>query len=278
MFRQAKCNRIILVSSPTHLPRCLRDACSLWLHPPAPCDPLPSIGNLGSITPPDGGSGGGDRCSSDSSESGCLEDKLRFAVGEEKISISSHGKDEDALAEQALDVEQKSSPRLRTKRDEQAPLAWDKLVKVRDAVARSTTIPDGNDDDGHDEEERGMELSWRPVLLASPSGASYADCGPDDVAIVEPPHRGDNDDDRFNNELAFLETRGRAAASPDNRSQVENKNEGEGVPEASDEVPMLHELVALALRVPKGGGERFRREFQALLRRHLRAEDVERYW
>lgn len=27
---QAKCDRVILVSSPTHVPRCVRDACSLW--------------------------------------------------------------------------------------------------------------------------------------------------------------------------------------------------------------------------------------------------------
>ncbi|CAN0523330.1 unnamed protein product, partial [Laminaria digitata] len=42
-----------------------------------------------------------------------------------------------------------------------------------------------------EEEEEERRRRWRPVILASPSGTSYADYGPDDVAIVEPPHRGD---------------------------------------------------------------------------------------
>jgi DUF218 domain len=34
IFAAARIDRVILVSSPTHLPRCLRDACSLWSAPP----------------------------------------------------------------------------------------------------------------------------------------------------------------------------------------------------------------------------------------------------
>ncbi|CAM9512096.1 unnamed protein product, partial [Phaeothamnion confervicola] len=87
LFEEAGCTRVILVSSPTHLPRCLRDACIIFAH----SDP----GNNG-----------------------------------------------------------------------------------------------GGDDDGGDGAAP-PDRRWRPVLLASPCDTSYAGAGPADVAVVEPPHRGD---------------------------------------------------------------------------------------
>lgn len=108
----------------------------------------------------------------------------------------------------------------------------------------------GSGDDGWDE--------WRPLLLASPSDTSFHSYGPDDVAIVEPPHRGDDD-----RKICFgggvSASRGLGVDPPAGKGRV--SAEGEGAP------PLLHELVVLALRL--GGDVMFRAELDGMLRRYL---------
>lgn len=155
MFPQEGCDRIILVSSPTHLPRCLRDASSLWLEPPAL--------NPNASCPTTQGAA-------------CLEEP--------------------------------------------------------------STAGDGIESNCDNIEER-LRNQWRPLLLASPSDTSFADFGPEDVAIAEPPHRPD-------------------------RGQQEEGYQGTR--------PLLHELVGSALRVSKEDQHRFLGEFQALVRRYAPEE------
>ena len=125
---------------------------------------------------------------------------------------------------------------------------------------------DGDEGGGEEEEEEERRRRWRPLILASPSGTSYAEYGPDDVVIVEPPHRGDDHGNvcRISplSDLGEVTTefpRGSPALTPD-EDLVQH---GEPL--------LLHELVALALRVKKSDRQ-FRRELEALLGRSLREE------
>lgn len=161
----------------------------------------------------------------------------------------------------------------------------------------------------HNEEEgRGRRRQtlppWRPVILASPSGTSYADYGPGDVAIVEPPHRGDSGHvlgDSTNTPPTSDSSDGPTSAKvfppvPDesrrastivagsgdsaavNSKDVEDDGYALGEHacmepgEAAAPALLLHELVALALRIGKGSEEQFRIEFQALLLRYTGKE------
>lgn len=243
-IRQENCDRIILVSSPTHLPRCLRDACSVWL---------------------------------DSSQHNFLP------------------------------------------RDATTSITTGEHVEARGAASDGPGEGGGDEIEGVQEEEAAAEHNekegkgrrrqtlrpWRPVILASPSGTSYADYGPGDVAIVEPPHRGDSDhvlSDGTKTPPIGSNSGGATPASlfpavPDDSRRASTLvagNDGsvavksKGVQddgyllgenrfvdpgEAADPAMLLHELVALALGVGKGSKERFRMEFQELLRRYMDEEN-----
>ncbi|CAN0347888.1 unnamed protein product [Ascophyllum nodosum] len=153
LFRKERCDRVILVSSPTHLPRCLRDACSLWLEP------------------------------------------------------------------------------------------------------HSSSL---NDKEGDDEDD--WRQRWRPVVLASPSDTSFVDFGPNDVAIVEPPHRPAG---------GFLETVALSSARMLDQSTQDAAKIAEDVEETA---PPLHKLVASALKVGEEDRRQFHREFHSLLRRYVPEE------
>lgn len=236
-FGQENCDRVILVSSPTHLPRCLRDACSLWL----------------------------DSCHHNS----LPRDATHRTIGEhvEKTDAMEHGDDEEA-------------------------------GEGQEEADKHKEEEEGGGDKGR--RRRHRLPSWRPVILASPSGTSYADYGPGDVAIVEPPHRGDSDrvwgDDAKSANVssdgpslasiipALSDDARRAstlvAASGDSEAGKSQDVEADYAlllavergfkePGESTTAPLLlHELVALALRVGMSSEERFRTEFQALLRRY----------
>lgn len=237
-FWQENCDRVILVSSPTHVPRCLRDACSAWLnsshHDSLPKDGAPST------------------------------------RGEhvELVGIMEHGNGEDEGDWVGSGGEEAA------KRNEE-----------------------------EDKERRRQRLRpWRPVILASPSGTSYADYGPGDVAIVEPPHRGDSgripsdsaDTPGINSygpslapKTPSLPHSARRAsthvASGGDPAAGTSKDVGEGYelgergfkePRVATAPMLLHELVALALVVGKGSEEQFRKEFQELLRRYTDNENT----
>eukprot|EP00752_Nemacystus_decipiens_P008617 g7696.t1 len=201
IFRKENCDRIILVSSPTHLPRCLRDACSLWLdpqHPPPPRREGTASTTVHHLKNADTTGNGGHR------NKERLEDWGGFE-GEERT--------------------------------------------------------------------RRRQRSWLPLVLASPSDTSYAGYGPDDVAIVEPPHRGDHD----------WGDSGPIAAIPGDSASAEGKDAEDGDLAArtsseagAEETPapllLLHDLVALALRVRKSSGEDFRQALQELLSRYVDTE------
>lgn len=162
---QEGCTRIILVSSATHIPRCVRDACTLW-------DGQPRM--------------------------------------EAQLGGGFTAKDSQTVS----DVGQ--------------------------------TAPE---EDGEGEAEHG----WKPVILASPCGTSFTDYTPGDVAIIEPPHRGDDP------ALTAL------GLPVDGRSLEESFPEG-----LPSRPPLLHELVGQMIRLPKGEKSAcFRRDLDALLRRYL---------
>ncbi|CAM9225138.1 unnamed protein product [Scytosiphon promiscuus] len=280
LFRKENCDRVILVSSPTHLPRCLRDACSLWLD-----------GNEGvSGDAPDAA---GAQRASDLPPTG--------------IDEGGHHRQHPVTAE--------------------SPFATVGSANgLRAAGATTTEGPihggseadaDGGEDGGGDDggvPEKGRRRGasrrrpWRPVILASPSGTNYADYGAADVAVVEPPHRGDSAHvssgggasnggtcsngsrpgadpsatvadqarrklvaRRFENgETAAGEAAGKESGLHSNGA-LRRADKGGGTPSVPPP-PLLHELVALALRIGKGREEEFRREFQALLRRYVDVE------
>lgn len=168
---------------------------------------------------------------------------------------------------------------------------------------------DGDDEVGwreeeaveHKEEHTGRRCHtlqpWRPIILASPSGTSYAGYGPGDVAIVEPPHRGDSP--HVLGESAKIPTIGGDGstsasiipAPPDDSRRASTLEPGSGDSAAGNSnnveddyamgerglkelgeatAPMLlHKLVAQALLVGKGREEQFRIDFQALLYRYV---------
>lgn len=209
-FWQEHCDRVILVSSPTHLPRCLRDACSLWLNPqhqppPRAKDAAPTVG--------------------ESAENGDI--------------TTDHGR-----------------------HDKQGRLAEDGR---------------GGEKDSRQREQR----RWLPLVLASPSDTSYAGYGPDDVTIVEPPHRGDT------NRVSGDGSSGTSSGGPDSAPNpvfpgdsaegeggeaehgalvAQNLSQAEGT---ATPLLLLHDLVALALRVRKSSDAGFRKELQELLRRYV---------
>ena len=201
---QENCDRVILVSSPTHLPRCLRDACSLWLDPqhqppPRPGDATPSAG--------------------------------------QHADVEGHSKQE------RLEEEEDGGDKARRRR---------------------------------------QRRPWLPLVLASPSATSYAGYGPDDVAIVEPPHRGDHGWGRGDGSIEIgSRDPGSAptAVFPGDSAGREDKEAEEGgdlnirnspkaeAEETATPLLLLHELVALALRVRRSSDEGFRTELQELLSR-----------
>lgn len=215
-FGQENCDRVILVSSPTHLPRCLRDACSLWLDSPHP--------------PPQRAEGA----------------TLTAGKGAENAETTGRGG-------------QGNQGRL----DEHGG---------------------GEEGPGRGRGRRRQPRSWQPLVLASPSNTNYAGYGPGDVAIVEPPHRGDSD--RGLGDGGITATGGNSCRLDQAPSTVfrgdsgrgEGKEAEGGASEARDlsgaeetTTPslLLHDLVTLALRVGKRDDEGFRRELQALLGRYV---------
>lgn len=266
------------MSSPTHLPRCLRDACSLW-----------------------------------------LDDD-----------------DDDEISGDMLDAQdpppERTSEEIR-RQDLPIPAGMSPYATVGNAngfptaTAWSTTT-EGTTDDGSDAEEVDQEIDnsdeadehgeeqeeaerrrrprrrrpWRPLILASPSGTNYADYGAADVAVVEPPHRGDSahvspvggasengekcsggsrhgvGPISTDSEEGCHNLRARSFEDGEVAAGREGEYHGNGVRRAGRRgAPpspplLLHELVALALRIGKGREEEFRREFQALLRRYVDVE------
>ena len=207
-FGQENCDRVILVSSPTHLPRCLRDACSLWLDPqhqaPSRTQNRPSAGEHA-----------------------------------EDAGTADHGR-------------QDSRGRI-------------------------------DEDDGEEEEERIRRPTWLPLILASPSDTSYAGYGPSDVAIVEPPHRGDHDWGGGDRSAGASTDSAPIPGFPDNSGAGEGEaaeDDGLAARDASEaeetsttSLLLLHDLVGLALRVRKSSNGVFRRELQELLRRYVDVEE-----
>lgn len=206
---QENCDRVILVSSPTHLPRCLRDACSLWLDP--------------QHRPPPGGDGA-------------------------------------------------------------TPTAGERPENA-DTMARGGRDKDGRrGENGGGEKRRRRRQPWLPLVLASPSDTNYAGYGPDDVAIVEPPHRGDRDCGLGDGSTGGSSCGRDPALIPVDPSdsaagggkEVKNRalatSDSPEAGEAATPLLLLHDLVGLALRVGKSSDEGFRKELQELLRRY---EDVE---
>lgn len=280
------------MSSPTHLPRCLRDACSLWLEPPLPVDPHTTGANAPARAVATGTSSAGDgTCGSDSdypetrdgvqvlaSRTREEEDADRGTADE---TLEARQGDESTLRrrlEQPLD---ESTPRRRLGK----PLSTGKVLTNNREVFSSAVSAKQDDGDGEEGEggagegeegegEKGEEKEeewwrqWRPVVLASPSGTSYADYGPDDVVIVEPPHRGDDEGTVDRNE-ALSELGELRTESPD--GSPEEAVPDEDVAQRGDNPLLLHELVALALRVKKSDRQ-FRRELEALLGRRLKEE------
>eukprot|EP00903_Cladosiphon_okamuranus_P010536 g9966.t1 len=207
IFRKEKCDRVILVSSPTHLPRCLRDACSLWLD----YEHQPPSGAEGALT--DG------------------------EHAENSATTNSGGQGDDGRLHE----------------------------------------------NGDGKEERRRRPSWVPLVLASPSDTSYAGYGPEDVAIVEPPHRGDHDWGSGGRTTGDISNGGPGSAPipgfPEGSVAGGGQEVEEGALVARDlsqaeeaTAPLLHHLVGLALRVRESSDEVFRKELQELLRRYVDME------
>lgn len=208
------------MSSPTHLPRCLRDACSLWLdsqhHPPSSA---PSDGTAPTV---------GERV--------------------KRAGTTDHGG-------------QHNQARLKGQGEEEEE-------------------EQGGEHGG--EKERRRRRLWRPLVLASPSDTNYAGYGPGDVAIVEPPHRGDSDRGLGDGTTGAGYGGGRDSApipvSPADSADGKGDEVVDGALVARDllgaeetTIPLLllHDLVALALRVGKSSDQGFRKELQELLRRYV---------
>ncbi|CAN0061468.1 unnamed protein product [Ectocarpus sp. 6 AP-2014] len=237
IFREKNCNRIILVSSPTHLPRCLRDACSLWLdnndhHTPASAALDSTIGKPGS-------------------EKGHEEEE------EENLARMVNG-----------EAEPQELPTRRAKfLGNQGGSFDDTMPAKHDDFVR------GDIDDQGEARRQHHQRQWRPLILASPSSTSYANYSPADVAIVEPPHRGDSshhvaEENRGNIAPEIPESGEPPAAASNGRRG--DFGGARSVPAPEDHVPlMLHELAAMVLRVKPGSDKRFRLEFEALLRQYV---------
>ncbi|CAN0465217.1 unnamed protein product [Ectocarpus sp. 8 AP-2014] len=236
IFREKNCERIILVSSPTHLPRCLRDACSLWLdnndHTPASAALDSTIGKPGP-------------------EKGHEEEE------EENLARMVNGETEP----------QKLCTRRASFLGNQGGSFDDTKPAKDDDLVR------GDIDDQGEARRQHHQRQWRPLILASPSSTSYANYSPADVAIVEPPHRGDSSHHVAEESPGSIapetpESGGPPAAALNGRRG--DFGGARSVPDPEDHVPlMLHELAAMALRVKPGSDKRFRLEFEALLRRYV---------
>lgn len=226
------------MSSPTHLPRCLRDACSLWLdnndhHAPASDAHDSTVGKPGS-------------------KEGQEE--------EEK---------EESLARM---VRGEAGPqKLTTRRASLSGNQWGSLDDTLSAEANDMVR--GDIDDQGEAQRQQHQRQWRPLILASPSSTSYANYSPADVTIVEPPHRGDS------NHHVAEESRGTIAPETPETGEppvaagngtTGGFGDATSIPDRQSHAPlMLHELVAMALRVKPGSDKRFRLEFEALLRRYV---------
>lgn len=200
---QEACDRVILVSSPTHLPRCLRDACSLWLDP---------------------------------------QHKRPPTAGGAIPTAGERAEDADAARHRERDNQGRA-----------------KREKEEEGGEKERTRP------------RRRRGSWLPLVLASPSDTSFAEYGPGDVAIVEPPHRGDTDGGPGS--VTFEAGNFDGSSTADGASVARDLS---GAEEATPALLMLHDLVALALRVGKSSEEGFRKELQELLLRYVDKEDFTR--
>lgn len=259
------------MSSPTHLPRCLRDACSLWLDDD---DDDPISGD----TLDEGGAQRASHPSPAGTDERARHEKLPTAA---KSPFATVGNGFDVTA------------------------AGGASTKGTNEGAGADR--DMGEEEGGEEREKGRRRGrsrrrpWRPVVLASPSGTNFADYGAADVVVIEPPHRGDS---------AHVSPSGSAsnggscsngsrpeivdpvlAASDEARRKLPGRCRENGETAGAGELrgkkgefhsngvsragksgastPLMHELVALALRIGKGREEEFRREFQALLRRYV---------
>ena len=197
------------------------------------------------------------------------ESAERDAAGE---IVDAREGDESAPRSRLRQLLDESNPRRRLGK----PLsAGNVLANNRDVFSSAVSARQrgGDGDEGGEEEKEEEEdgrRRWRPVIFASPSGTSYADYGPDDVVIVEPPHRGD-DEGRVDSIAALPDVGQRRAESPHSGSP-EEVTPDEGLVQHGEEDPLLlHELVALALRVKKSDIQ-FRRELEELIGRRLREE------
>lgn len=111
------------------------------------------------------------------------------------------------------------------------------------------------------------QKGWRPLILASPCHTSFEGYGPEDLVIIEPPHRGDDP------AMAVF-----ASLSPEGEDvgggvleEGASSREG-GIEELPP--PMIHELAGRVLKVSRGErSARFRQELDALLRRYLDDEE-----
>lgn len=198
------------MSSPTHLPRCLRDACSLWLDPQHQPPPRAE----GAAPPTAAAERAGNAGAADHGEK---RDQGRLAEG-----------------------------------------------------------------GGGENRRRRQRRSWRPLVLASPSDTSYAGYGPDDVAIVEPPHRGDRDCGPGDGtagarsggpESAPIPAFSGASAAEEGKELDDGALAARDLSEAAETTTpplLLHDLVALALRVGKSSDKGFRKELQELLCRYVK--------
>lgn len=179
---QEGCTRVILVSSPTHISRCVRDACSVW----------------------DEG----------------------LSTGASVMGQRAWGRD-----------------------DEPAELGGTSPPCQGGVPEAEETTNDNGPGacDAHKTDD-----NWRPIILASPCETSFTDYAPDDVAIIEPPHRGDD---------PVLTAMG---------LQLDGEPLEEAYPEGlPSRPPLLHELAGQMIRLPKGEkSARFRRELNALLHRY----------
>lgn len=275
------------MSSPTHLPRCLRDACSLWLDPPPPVDPHATGGNppVRRVTADTSSAGDGahDPDGNYAHTRDRVQELLSRTTGEESAEREAAGEiveawrgDESAppgRVRQLLDGLRQLLDRSTPRRKLGKPLSAGRVVaNTRGVFSSAVSAKQGGrgGDEGGEEEEEGRRRRWRPVIFASPSGTSFAEYGPDDVVIVEPPHRGD-DEGIIDHDAALSDVGELRAESPGGTSP-EDVTPDEDLVQRSEEDPLLlHELVALALRVKKSDRQ-FRRELEELIRRHLREE------
>lgn len=325
------------MSSPTHLPRCLRDACSLWLGNPSSFENssgtmeasyqqrfssdeatydddgdlrrhhhLISVGDPEAVEVRSSMEGGYDVATSISVDEEELhrdseEDSKENGPGRREA-IGLEGKDPFTVPEDRAAGKQKEDSST-------APKHRDKDKRFAASVRSEGTLGDRDarvvddiydDCDDESRKEDSAMSAWRPVILASPSGTSYAGYGPDDVVVVEPPHRGKIDvisshtaepspqssrSDEVRNSLRGKPAgtkRVRVQPSPDRRTTETDASSWNSESKVCcdngvREPPLLHELVALALRASREGNNdiRFRRDFQAFLRGHMDHEEGE---